>query len=95
MTSNFQSLGDIFQATVKPKSERHLKNEWQAFAYKVWKEYSGNKKELPNIIRHFKIYEKKHRGYLDSAYNFCKDYQGNIPKLKLFYWKFWQLMKGK
>ena len=75
--------------------ERHLKNEWMAFAFKVWKEYSNNPKELPNVIRFFKTYKDNYRPLLDSAYNFCIDYTGQIPKIKLFYWKFWDLYKKR
>ncbi len=74
--------------------QRHLKNEWMAFAFKVWKEFSNNNKELPNLIRHFKIYHVNDRALLDRAYSYCKDYTGMIPKLKLFYWAFWQFKKN-
>jgi len=92
-----QAVADLLrtrQGRVERKP-RALKYEWQAFAYKVWKEYSGNKKELPNLVRHVKMYNSKYRNYLNVAYDFCRDYGGPIPRLKLFYWKFWQLYKGK
>ena len=88
-------LSTILLKRKTPKKNRHLKHEWMAFAYKTWKDYSGNKKELPNTIRFFKKYQATYRAYLDIAYSFCTDYEGNIPKLKLFYWKFWELMKEK
>ena len=70
-----------------------IKNEWQAFAYKVHLTLDGEKKDLARTIRHFKTYEPKCRIYLERAYQFCIDYQGNIPKMTLFYWKFWRLYK--
>jgi hypothetical protein len=96
MSSPIPSLGEVLaKREVVGKNPRALKHEWQAFAYKVWKEYSGIKRELPNVVRHFKKYNDKYRGYLDSAYSFCKDYEGPVPKMKLFYWKFWELYKGR
>jgi len=92
---NMMSMAELLgERRFEPKKNA-LKHEWQAFAFKVWKEYSGDKKELPNLVRHFRIYNEKHRKYLNSAYEFCKDYEGNVPKLRLFYWKFWRLYKGK
>jgi len=88
-----QSLSEsLKQKKFEPKPHA-LKHEWQAFAYKIWKDYSNNKKDLPRVIQLVKRYNENYRGYLDSAYNFCKDYQGPVPKIKLFYWKFWQLKK--
>ncbi|QGH72355.1 MAG: hypothetical protein [Podoviridae sp. ctg2L5] len=88
-------MGELLQERKFKPNKKALKHEWQAFAYKVWSEYSGDKKELPNLVKHFRTYNTKHRNYLNSAYEFCKDYAGPVPKLKLFYWKFWQLYKNK
>ena len=71
-----------------------MQHEWQAFAYKVWKDCSGDTKELGNVMRFFKIWNREYRYLLDHAYSFVKDYTGPIPKLKMFYWKFWQLKKN-
>lgn len=70
-----------------------IKNEWQAFAYKVHITLGGEKKDLARTIRHFKTYEPKCRMFLERAYQFSVDYQGGIPKMTLFYWKFWRLYK--
>lgn len=78
----------------KPVNPKGLKHEWMAFAYKVWKEYDNNKKNLPNIIKFFRTYNPTSRNLLDLSYNFCSDYTGQIPKIKLFFWKFWQLKNG-
>lgn len=78
----------------KSPSQRHLAHEWQAFAYKTWRDYSGDPKELKNVMKLFSRYQATHRNFLDTAYNFCTDYMGPVPKLKLFYWKFWQLKKN-
>lgn len=75
------------------ESKTALKHEWQAFAYKIWIDYSGDKKDLPKLMRFVKMHNEKYRRFIDDAYNFCTDYQGAIPKLTLFYWKFWQLKK--
>ena len=72
-----------------------MQHEWQAFAYKVWKELDGDPKHLPNLIRFFKIWNVSARGNLEHAYSFIKDYTGRIPRYKMFYWKFWQLQKNK
>ena len=81
------------EAIAKRDKVRHIQNEWMAFAFKTWKEYSNESKELPNVIRFFKTYKDKYRPLLDNAYNFCTDYTGNVPKIKLFYWKFWDQYK--
>ena len=73
--------------------QRHIQNEWMAFAFKTWKEYSNEPKELKNVIRFFKMYKDNYRPLLDNAYSFCSDYTGTVPKIKLFYWKFWDLYK--
>jgi hypothetical protein len=87
------SIADILNRDRKPINKKMIKNEWQAFAFKVYKDLGGEKKELARHIRHFKIYEPKCRGYLEKAYQFAIDYQGKIPKLTMFYWKFWRLYK--
>ena len=87
------SIADILKRERPPINKRMLKNEWQAFAFKVFKDLAGDKKELPRHIRHFRIYEPKCRGYLEKAYHFAIDYTGKIPKLTIFYWKFWRLYK--
>lgn len=76
--------------TPNPKA---LKHEWQAFAYKIWADYSGDPKELPQVMKFVKMHNDRNRAQLNDAYGFCKDYQGKIPKIKLFFWKFWQLKK--
>jgi hypothetical protein len=88
-----KDLKDILKSKKFLPKKHGLKHEWQAFAYKTWKDYSGNPKELPNVIRHFKRYNETHRHILDAAYNFCVDYEGRVPKIKLFYWKFWEIYK--
>ena len=90
------NIQTILQSRVLQKPQgRHMAHEWQAFAYKTWKDYSNDPKELPKLIRFFKLNVEAHRPYLDAAYNFCIDYTGPIPKLRLFYWKFWQLKKNR
>jgi len=87
-------IGNILPQHIEDRTNRpHLANEWQAFAYKIWIEYSGVKRELPNLMRFFKQHLTD-RPILDLAYNFCIDYTGNIPKLRLFYWEFWRLKRG-
>lgn len=95
MASIQDILNQRLQTLQNPSKDHHLKHEWQAFAYKIWMDYSGEKRELPNVIRLVKRHHETDRPMLDRAYNFCKDYTGNVPKLKLFYWKFWQLKKQK
>lgn len=87
------SIGDLLKIERKPVNKKMIKNEWQAFAFKVYKDLGGQQKELARHIRHFKLYEPKCRGYLEKAYQFAIDYTGNIPKLTMFYWKFWRLYK--
>lgn len=83
----------LLETRGKEQKPRHLIHEWQAFAYKVWKDYCGLPKELPNMIRFHKQHQSK-RNLLNDAYNFCVDYQGKVPRYKLFYWHFWKKYKG-
>lgn len=89
-----QKISEALRSRKFEAKPHALKHEWQAFAYKIWKDYSGDKKELPRVIKLVKMYNEGYRSLLDGAYNFCKDYQGPVPKIKLFYWKFWQLKKS-
>lgn len=41
----------------------------------------------------WKSFYDKYPGQIEQAYSFTFDYEGNVPKLKLFYWKFNQLKK--
>ena len=82
------------EAIAKRDKVRRIQNEWAAFAFKVWKEYSNDSKELKNVMRLFKTQWATGRGSLDAAYSYCKDYTGNIPRIKMFYWAFWQYKKN-
>ena len=69
------------------KSQTKL-NQWQDRAYQIWKAFNLTRKDLPNLFRFFKNHYEKYPGLIEQAYSFTADYEGNIPKLKLFYWKF-------
>ena len=94
--AHMDTIGSILQKkTIEPPRKGMIQHEWQAFAYKVWKEYDGDPGTLKNVMRFFKTWNMSSRSLLDHAYSFCKDYTGKIPKIKMFYWKFWQLKKNK
>lgn len=74
--------------------QRHLKHEWQAFAFKVFKDLHGKPEELPQFISLFKRYNLTDRRHLEHAYSFLRDYEGYVPKIKMFYWAFWQFKRN-
>ena len=70
------------------KPQTTIMYKWQDRAYQVWKSFNLTRPELPNLFRFFKFNYDKHSGLIEQAYSFTADYEGNVPKLKLFYWKF-------
>ena len=76
-----------------PQKSKGLHNEWQVQAYQVFESLELTKKDLPNLFRFYKTFWKGYARQISTAYSFAYDYEGNIPKLKLFYWKFNQLKK--
>ena len=88
------TLANILQnKDFKPQTKILLK--WQERAYQVWKTLHLNKKELGSLFRFFKYHHEQDLGKIEQAYSFTADYEGCVPKLKLFYWKFYQLKKAK
>ena len=65
--------------------------QWQDRAYQIWKAFNLTRKELPNLFRFFKYHYEQDLGKIEQAYSFAFDYEGNVPKLKLFYSKFYSL----
>ena len=61
---------------------------WQDRAYQVFKAFNLTRKDLPNIFKFFKDHYGQDLGKIEVAYSFAFDYEGNVPKLKLFLWKF-------
>ena len=77
------------------KSQTKL-NQWQDRAYQVWKAFNLTRKDLPNLFKFFKDHYEQDLGKIEEAYSFTTDYEGNVPKLKLFYWEFQKLkLAGK
>ena len=62
--------------------------KWQDRAYQIWKAFNLSRKELPNLFRFFKYHYEQDLGKIEQAYSYTFDYEGNIPKLKIFYWQF-------
>ncbi len=87
---NIQNL--LKQRYQKTPNKRALSYEWQAFAYKIWYDYSGKKNELPIVMKFVKQYQYLYRPLINTAYNFCIDYSCKVPKTKLLFWKFHQLL---
>ena len=87
--NNMQTLQTILQTKdFKPQIKL---TKWQDRAYQIWKAFALTRKELPNLFRFFKFNYDKYPGQIEQAYSFTFDYEGNVPKLKLFFWKFNQL----
>ena len=70
-----------------PKNTR-ITFKWQDRAYQIWKAFNLTRKDLPNLFRFFKYHYEQDLGKIEQSYSFAFDYEGNVPKLKLFYWKF-------
>lgn len=82
-----------FNLPTKSPTKSGISSEWQDYAYQLWQELSNNRRDLPNLFRFVKMNFNR-RSSLDSARSFCSDYCGSVPKLKLFYWKFYQSKSG-
>ena len=80
-------IANILQ-TKQFKPQTIIIYKWQDRAYQVWKAFNLTRKDLPNLFRFFKDHYEQDLGKIESAYSFAFDYEGNVPKLKLFYWKF-------
>ena len=81
---NIQSI--LQSKDFKPQTKITFK--WQDRAYQIWKAFNLTRRDLPNLFRFFKINYDRYPGLVEQAYSFTADYEGNVPKLKLFYWKF-------
>lgn len=79
----------------KPPNKKAIKHEWQAFAYKIWFDLGKDKKHLARVMVLVKKHNKKNRRQLEDAYRFCVDYNGRVPKIMLFYWKYWKLYNAR
>lgn len=88
-----KNILDIKRFQKKPKGG--IVTEWQALAMKVAQGLGCNQQELNDLMTHFKRNHKVHLRFLETAYNFTIDYEGRVPKIKLFYWKFFDLIKNK
>ena len=73
-------------------SQTKILLKWQDRAYQIWKAFNLTRKDLPNLFKFFKNHYEQDPGLIEQAYSFTSDYEGNIPKLKLFYWQF-QMLK--
>jgi len=82
-------IGQILQIPTTPQTKITLM--WQDRAYQIFKALNLPRTDLPNLFRFFKFNYDKHPGLIEAAYSFVSDYEGDTPKLKLFYWKFNQL----
>ncbi len=70
------------------KPQTTIRYKWQDRAFQIWKDFNLTRSELPNLFRFFKFNYDKSPGKIEQAYSFTADYEGQVPKLKLFYWKF-------
>ena len=84
------NLQEILQ-TKEFKPQTKITFKWQDRAYQIWKAFELSRKDLPNLFRFFKDHYEQDLGMIEQAYTFTVDYEGNVPKLKLFLWKFNQL----
>ncbi len=87
------NLQEILQ-TKDFKPQTTITTKWQDRAYQIWKAFDLTRRDLPNLFRFFKTNYDKHPGLIEEAYSFTADYEGNIPKFKLFLWQF-QALKIK
>lgn len=74
--------------SIQIKKNVGLYNEWQVKAYAIYEKLGLSHKDLPNLFRFFKFNYMKYPQHIHNAYSFIADYEGDIPKLQLFYWKF-------
>lgn len=89
-----KAFSDInLQRIIDQHKKPVLKHEWQAFCFKVFKELHGRPNELPQFMSLFKRYYESDYKHLNRAYSYMKDYSGYVPKVKMFYWSFWQFKK--
>lgn len=85
-------IQDIIRDRKQVKSSK-ITLKWQDRAYQMWQEFGLPRTDLGNLFRFFKLNYDKYPGLVEQCYTFTVDYEGNVPKLKLFYWKFSQLKK--
>ena len=79
---------------IQVQKNKGLHNEWQVKAFELYEKLKLSHKDLPNLFRFFKFNYPKYPQHINNAYSFVSDYEGNTPKLKLFYWKYSQLKKA-
>ena len=83
-----QHINSILPPTLTTIKNTRITFKWQDRAYQVWKAFNLTRKDLPNLFKFFKDHYEQDLGMIEQAYSFTSDYEGNVPKLKLFYWKF-------